>query len=489
MSDWTKPRRIKARLVITGDLVLTSPAHLGNGEAEGLTAMPLLRDPLEQRPLLTGTSIAGTLRAYLQARRYGFRIIEQENGANVALLFGMVKGDEDEDAEQSPLIVEDALATPLPVEVRDGVRIDARTGVALDKGKFDTELLPTGTSFPLRFELLLPDNSSEADRLKAALAEALAGLEQGEIAIGARRSRGFGRCRVAGWRTVTFDMSPHADLLRWLTADEQDAQSLPELAETTPAQSIASLLGGAQMLESSKDQRHIVRLDATFTLDSPLLIRSEQPLTNGDDEPDFIHLRDAAGRPIISGTSLAGVLRSRATRILNTLHPRDSDRAATMIDELFGQDMHLRQDKPTASRLIVEEVVIDGGETLIQNRVAIDRFSGGALDTALFNEAPQVGGRVTLRLAIRDPADIHLGLLLLLLKDLWTGDLPIGGTSSIGRGQLHGVSATVRLRKDGAEQLLATIAQRDGSLDIGGDRQQLEMYVRAVRGEGHERAD
>jgi hypothetical protein len=37
----------------------------------------------------------------------------------------------------------------------------------------------------------------------------------------------------------------------------------------------------------------------------------------------------------------------------------------------------------------------------------------------------------------------ELGLILLLLKDLWTGDLPIGGESGVGRGRLKGLSATI----------------------------------------------
>ncbi|MGQ9815302.1 MAG: hypothetical protein ACUVR3_09155, partial [Candidatus Roseilinea sp.] len=37
----------------------------------------------------------------------------------------------------------------------------------------------------------------------------------------------------------------------------------------------------------------------------------------------------------------------------------------------------------------------------------------------------------------------EIGLLLLLLKDLWTGDLPLGGESSVGRGRLKGVQAVI----------------------------------------------
>jgi hypothetical protein len=40
--------------------------------------------------------------------------------------------------------------------------------------------------------------------------------------------------------------------------------------------------------------------------------------------------------------------------------------------------------------------------------------------------------------------------LLVLLKDLWTGDLPLGGESGVGRGRLRGLSATLEHTQDGA---------------------------------------
>ena len=77
----------------------------------------------------------------------------------------------------------------------------------------------------------------------------------------------------------------------------------------------------------------------------------------------------------------------------------------------------------------------------MQHRVSIDRFTGGALPTALFNQQPAIGlleTVVTLGLRLRAPEPHEIGLLLLLLKDLWTGDLPLGGESSVGRGRLRG---------------------------------------------------
>ncbi|RRR76902.1 MAG: hypothetical protein EI684_02235 [Candidatus Viridilinea halotolerans] len=432
-AQWHASREVATRLVVTGTLVLTSPAHLGNGDRGAHVDLPILRDTLEDLPLLQGSSLAGALRNYLLAYEQGFQQPEVRGAKRMGLaelLFGGVKGDSE--GEQSPLIIDDALADFTLAEIRDGVRIDGKTRTAQNDFKYDLEVLPPGTHFPLRFELLLPEEGDQATKLRASLALALDGLQRGEIALGARKSRGYGRCAVATWQVVEYDLRhSHEDLLAWLSAEHPDWGY-------QPAQVHNSLGVHAQR----EDKRKIFRIAATFELATPLLIRSAEPLNDGDHQPDVVHLRDGTGQPIISGTSLAGVLRARAKRILTTVAAGQEE---AILNSLFGRDMHKRSanEQPSASRLIVHEAQIAGGRTLVQNRVAIDRFTGGAYDTALFSEAPQVGGTVTLTLSIHNPSDADKGLLLLLLKDLWTGDLPIGGTSSVGRGRLRGCKATI----------------------------------------------
>jgi len=371
-------------------------------------------------------------------------------------------------------MLDDALAQPVVPEIRDGVRIDARTRTALEGFKFDAELLPPGTVFPLRFELLL-ERDQRATRLEA-LVLALQGLEAGAIRIGGRKTRGFGRCSVAGWRMALFDLHDKAQLQDWLTLDEATHPILAPAVPHKPVREWETLVGQP----TPQDARELLSLTAHFQLASPLLIRAELPLGESDEQPDFVHLRDALGRPVLSGTSLAGALRARALRILNTL---GQSQAApdSLLNRLFGKDMQQHKQQPTASRLIVEEAIIVDSAPLVQNRVSIDRFTGGALDTALFSEAPQVGGAVTLTLHIRNPEPPEIGLLLLLLKDLWLSDLRLGGASSIGRGRLQGRSATLTRRQSNSDRLLAELAQHDdGTLKIEGDRVELEEYVRAV---------
>lgn len=75
-----------------------------------------------------------------------------------------------------------------------------------------------------------------------------------------------------------------------------------------------------------------------------------------------------------------------------------------------------------------------------------------------------------------------MGLLLLVLKDLWTGFLPVGGSSSeYGRGRLKGRSATIRY--GGAEWTLTAAGDNGEALTVAsaGDApaERLNEYVTA----------
>src|SRR5207244_1964323 len=76
-------RAVVERIFIGGRLELETPAHFGNGDAEGTTDMPLLYDAVEDgRPLLTGASVAGALRNYLRECEHGYGWTENRRAAS-----------------------------------------------------------------------------------------------------------------------------------------------------------------------------------------------------------------------------------------------------------------------------------------------------------------------------------------------------------------------------------------------------------------------
>jgi CRISPR/Cas system CSM-associated protein Csm3 (group 7 of RAMP superfamily) len=451
---WQDARRVARRVVVGGELRLTSPCHLGGADPAATSDRPVLRDETG-RPYLPGTTLAGLLRAALG---------EDEGRA----LFGGASGDDE--GLQSPLIVDDAPVTSLvPTELRDGVKIDGAEGVAGDKTKFDIELLPAGTRFTVRFELVLPGDERD-QAILGSFVQLLGLLESGDVRLGARSTRGLGACDVpAGpsrWWVEDLRVSRRDGLLKWLGQGREEALGAPwprvERHACPSAREVAVALGCSLPGAAPGAAR---RIRVTLEVAGSLIIRSGG---HAPAEADNVHLHrldvDEGGtstwRPVLPGTSLAGVLRHRCLRIAQTLERQGSEGGgAKLVARMFGE-------LSRASRVRVPEVPVEGGRLLRHTRLRIDPWTGGALESFLFTEDAWYGGTVDLEIELQPRHGEGLmgaerALLLLALRDLATGDLCVGGESAAGRGRLRPPPggefattteprATLRLMDDGS---------------------------------------
>jgi CRISPR/Cas system CSM-associated protein Csm3 (group 7 of RAMP superfamily) len=442
-------RAVGRRILVEGRLALSSPCHLGGSDADATSDQPLVRDAAG-RPYLPGTTLCGLLRGTLR-----------EAGRDPRDLFGSEADDDPASAQQARLLVADApvaLLGPLATELRDGVAIVAARGVADDGKKYDVELLPAGTSFSVRLELLLP--SGDPAPLRADLLVLLARLEAGEVRLGARTRRGFGRARAvpddgARWRVETYDVTERAGLLAWL------GRGLPGLPPDWPAGDRQSFAGVGDLAAHWGQPAPAPHTSPCFTVhlwlrfDGPFIVRSGG---NDPDEADGASLRrlrvGLAPEAVLPGTSLAGVLRHRCLRIARTL-ARDEQRAAELVGGMFGAVAH-------ASRVEVTEAVVRHEHVLRHTRVRIDPWTGGAADKLMFTEDVVFGGDVEgLEIGLRetrgadDPrrTGAERALLLLALRDLASGELAVGGEGSVGRG---------RLRPRGEERPFAAVERTSG---------------------------
>lgn len=464
-------RHIIERIIVKGKLILDTPTCFGSGDNDGNIDLEILRDSIEDKALLMGSSTGGALRNYLCEYEHGYDATEE------SILFGAKRSDDD--GEQSPLIISDALSSEIiKTELRDGVKINGITRTAEDEAKYDLEFIEAWTIFNLNFELLI-DKESNRERLIKELAIALQGLEQGKIHLGIKKNRGFGRCHVQQWQIWQFNLQDSKQRLGWLKFPHWE----PGFLDNYPIHNNIADALGVTINNDEDDKRKHLTITATFTLASPLLIRSGQ--ASKEKAPDVVHLksrRNGEPKSILSGTSLAGVLRHRGERIINTIQ-QDTKKTENIIDDIFGVDFSKDKTKAAkASRLIVDEIEIENTTDLVQNRIAIDRFTGGALHGHLFNEQPICRNDKTsleIKIKLRQPKDYEIGLLLLLLKDLWTGDLPVGGSSSIGRGRLQGREATIKY-----ENKALKIVQNfpDESLTID-NPEELQKFVTALNHE------
>src|SRR5437660_808130 len=455
---------MRKRLVVDAVLAFDAPFAVGGLEGGPQSDRPLLRDAGD-RPALPGTSIAGCLRGLLS--RLAPHLDEAWTGGVEELLGTPL---DEREGRPSRLGVHDAEPlSSMDVRVRDGVGIDAWSGAARRRLKYDLEIADGRPRFQVRLELDLDGDLETVSRRRDLLALALWEWSDGRGALGARSGTGLGRFRLEELRARELDLADRETLRAWLRArpDGEDRLTpggaplggVPEPAGARPARGDAGgvraaislvgvppRLGGRAAGDGSWPGHVRVRTELRFA--SPLLVGGNVPLPTSTSDLDLEHItrgRPEGAVPILPGSTLRGLVRGRAARIVRTLGgvpaacdpnesgpledatPLDSRAAARRDLRACGRrlaDAHSRMEGagpaertaggPAAAadvrarscpvcrlfghtelggRVRVEETdLTDPGDRLVLDHVAIDRFTGGAADARKFDAAPRTHG-------------------------------------------------------------------------------------------------
>jgi len=205
--------------------------------------------------------------------------------------------------------------------------------------------------------------------------------------------------------------------------------------------------------------------------------------------------------PGLPGSSIKGALRSQAAKILRTIHPQkdalrtdehdpdpDNDLDGTILTDLFGgancrgrvhvDDVYQNENLMEADKWVVEDKPTMDQATVHEDHVAIDRFTGGASNQALFSAAvprkeknwDKIALTVDFGRPVESPAyqswkaaptlpeppdakkylplseecrQAELAVRLLLLRDLDDGFLPSGFASRRGMGDIELTGMTI----------------------------------------------
>lgn len=432
---------LSGKIIIDGIITLRSPMLIGCGE-DANTDIDVIRDKTGA-PFIPATSFVGVLKqrcseVYGIGHRSSRQVLSKKE-------FAYIFGDHDDsDIIPSLLSCSDLclLTGGNVVEARDGVKIDCKTGIAEDKGKYDYEVVAAGSKFKLKIEIDLfsdLENDISAEKIKGVGGTILKILKKG-IRIGVKTNSGFGRTALEAGRIFLLDFNRKEDVTAWLTGD-----GFKERKDES------ALIGGHNI----DVNENCFVIDISLDIKNSFIIRS---YSNEPDDPDATHLK-SGGRYVISGTSIKGALMARAERIARTIADNNKiscEKINAYINVLFGNSFESSRETggkkvkiDIPSRVIVEEVVINDVCSEIQSRIKIDRFTGGVINTALFDSMPvfPLGNDSSIKnftITVKNATDMDKGLMLLLLKDLWAGNLAIGGEKNVGRGVFAGKGATIK---------------------------------------------
>ena len=489
VSKWhpDQSRNVQERIVFSGHIVLEEPLHIGSGEQEvDEIDLPLLVDASSGAPMLTGDALGGYLRSQLHQRLGGYRNVlglEEEDNMLLSALFGSERMQED--TRQGVLIVDDAYGTipeGLHMIVREGIKVNKKWGTAEDKKFFERLCWPPGTCFDISFELLITaDYVALRGALIGAMLSILQNMAEDGGLIGARTRRGFGLARLKKVSIQHFDLQVKQGALAWLLREQAPRALAVENIDASFIQKTQEFFGELILLE---DRRSYLSLMATFRLapesgiliggaeGARIVIENTETMTSADRSHVHSPVFDQGTvrwLPVVPGSTL-GALRARAYKIVRTLlNGKQGDenlkrtlraKGAYFIEQLFGPEFKEEisqfideEQDAWASRIAMREAKIERGDTgKVQHHVSLDRHSQGPVEGALYNVNPLLGQaeqdvegtRITLDILIENPVEEEIGLLLLLLKDLWTGDLPLGADRNEGMGRLWGIQADIK---------------------------------------------
>lgn len=426
---------VTGKMVLAGKLVLQTPLIIGGGSDEqGESDIVVLKDELGM-PYIPGTSMAGCFRHHFFRSDWSHKSEAFKQHIHYFWGTSPVKSVPGESHEskgfQSQIRINDAYLSAdqqAKIGLRDGVKIDSKTGIAEEKMKFNYECVEPEVSFDFRMECTIR-GFSECDSYRYIMAWLKTALTNGEIRLGAMTGKGFGRCRLEDPHFYEFNFNKPSHVLAWLKNDVT-AWPLVEL----------------NSVENPSQNSKTFSIEAYFSIKNSLIIRSYAEEISS---PDAVHI-SRGNQALMPGTSVRGAIRARAERIILTLNGSEEE----FIHPLFGWVPTPSDDKEQDAirgKIIVEETVIDSAYLVreIQKRIRIDRFTGGAMKGGLFDSLPlwksgtEGQEMVQIKLTIEEYQPWEAGLLLLVLKDLWNGDLAIGGERSIGRGTLQGIKAVI----------------------------------------------
>ena len=438
--------------------MLDSPLIIGCGKSEN-TDNDLITDSAGY-PYIPGTAIAGVIREALSEtglfndsdiKEYlGFVEINREKSQKPAQNNNNPNNTKKDSENESRIIFYDANLTDecranANVTIRDSVKLDEYK--TAEKGaKFDMEVLEPGVIFETYIEM--NNTGTDVDKEKNIWEAIKAIWKEGNITFGGKTTRGMGAIKTEGEDSIQekdFDLSVPARLEEWIDFRMYDS----------------SVSWNKPKFNSSAFTGNMHKIELELNLLGGISIRC---YSTEKDAPDYSQLtvksvNNTDETPVIPGTTWAGAFRRRMTSLLR-LSGYGNEESRLIISLFFGNVEPGKKGDKRKSKITFSESRIEGGTWKTITRNAIDRFTGGSADGALYTEKTYYGGETSLVIKIKEVSDAEFDVFknkykaetgsepaekkditnaffkafAAALADLHGGYLAIGGLTAVGRG-------------------------------------------------------
>jgi CRISPR/Cas system CMR subunit Cmr4 (Cas7 group RAMP superfamily) len=427
-----------------------TPLFIGSGDSSLMTDALVQKDT-NGLPVIPGTSLAGVLRHALEQR------------IELPTIFGGNKNNNEKfgsklKVSSGHLILGQQLVSEGIIQNMDDkwmhyfsnlpkrahVRINHKgTADKENNGLFDNEAIYKGVRF--FFELELRGQATDQDEWN----ELMKIVQSPTFRIGSGSRNGYGLMQVVASYQRIFDLENKHDFEGYLNWNPSFNNSSVQLNPST---------------ENLQKSDGYVRYQLELTPDSFFIFSAG----TGDEEADNAPVKELVviyrngdmeftEHTVIPGSSIKGALAHRTAFYYNKINNNFSDEIESSAIEqhvginnkavaaLFGK-AGKGVSEPSAGKVYINDVYFSEEETnpdKLFNHVAIDRFTGGAIDGALFSEkvTSLKDGLLTISIDVEESAfDDHSikNAFETALMDVAKGLLPLGGMTTKGHGLFTG---------------------------------------------------
>lgn len=435
--------RLLARFIIEA----TTPITLGTGEKDIFTDALIAKD-VNGLPYIPGTSIAGVVRSMLDPDKnselFGFQEYNKGKGSEISFTEAKLLDSNgvpvDGIKNKSFVEVDSVLSKYATLPIRQHVRINDK-GTAADMGKYDEQVVFAGSRFC--FEIEIVSDKDHTDQLNTIINA----VSHESFRLGGGTRKGFGEISIVDLKCVTLDLTDPEKLAKYLSKSSNLAES--------------ESWSGWEKGNSDKKEDSGWK---TYELEISPIDFTMFGSGFGDDEgnADMTTVKaskvqwtdDNKGKleeqlVLIPATSLKGALRHRTAYHYNIKKGIKAEELSEeqMQDALENNEAEIalfgcnKDNEFSRGNVILNDIIAQKAESKILQHIAVDRFTGGTLDGALFAEQVDYSADKTYSTKILVNSNVkeeYLEAFENSLKDLAGGKLPLGGGVNRGHGFFSG---------------------------------------------------
>lgn len=392
-----------------------TPLKVGSANSDFLQDSPIQKD-WNGLPMILGTSIAGVLRKDFEGEEN--EVFGKENGSKVVFSNALLL-DENNEVNEGLLLEKSSF-----LEIFDNLPIREHTamtnkGVAKEHSKFDEEVVYKGSRFKFSIEML--EDETAFNKL-------ISMLQSPSFRLGGGSTKGFGKFKVLEVTTATIDgaepLEKHSNSLNHKLMSRVDLSTTKSITHT--------------------EYKLVIKPDDFFMFGSGF----------GDEEADQTPVvervidydtKDLSENYILMpASSLKGAMAHRTAYHYNLQNELfiEKDEGRLVITELFGEAKNSKEEiAGSKGKVLFSDVYkLDKNESKVFDHVAIDRFTGGGIDGALFQEKTTAqNDEWTIEVLLeKGVEEVYVKALEATLDDICNGMLSLGGATTKGHGAFTG---------------------------------------------------